>query len=410
MNAGDLVAGRYKLLRPIGGGAMGTVWAARHELLGRDFALKFAHVTVHADPASRSKFQTEAQIVGKLRHPNIVDVTDFGEASEAGDCFLAMELLEGESLAERIEKHGPLDSYDAVTIAAEIARGLSAVHAVGIIHRDIKPENIFLAFSPTGAVVPKLLDFGISKEQSDSLATQHAALTGTPAYMSPEQANGETKLDPRTDIWSLGVVLYEMLSGKHPFVAPNYHALMTAIAERPYVPLEPSTPEAVRRVVTRCLERRPGDRFATSEVLVGALEETLDAIDASATPHSLMQRRHRKRTFRDKRWPLVGSVLLVMLVAASLVWLGNRTQVASVDLSPASTDVAPKPSQAPSSALFVVPLETLATSASATKATPPAPTATAAKRPTTTAPTAPTAKRPTTGGKRPSTSVTNPGF
>lgn len=142
---------------------MGTVWAARHELLGRDFALKFARVPTKTEPALRTRFLHEAQLVGKLRHPNIVDVTDFGEIAPDGDFFLAMELLEGESLAERIANRGPLDSYEAVSIAADIASGLSAVHAIGIVHRDVKPENIFLARSSTGSVVPKLLDFGDRK-------------------------------------------------------------------------------------------------------------------------------------------------------------------------------------------------------------------------------------------------------
>lgn len=260
---------------------MGTVWSARHELLGRDFALKFARVRSQDDSSAPTRFRTEAQLLGKLRHPNIVDVTDFGEVSPDGEFFLAMELLEGESLADRITRQNHLESSESVTIAADIARGLAAVHAVGIVHRDVKPENIFLAKSPTGSVVPKLLDFGISKERSEVTAQQRA-LTGTPAYMSPEQANGETRLDPRTDIWSLGTVLYEMLTGAHPFVEPNYQALMTAIAERPYRPIEKNIPPAICRIVDRCLAKRPEDRFANCTELADALAATHSSA-ASAT-------------------------------------------------------------------------------------------------------------------------------
>jgi len=200
---------------------MGTVWSARHELLGRDFALKFARVRTDDDSAAHTRFRTEAQLLGKLRHPNIVDVTDFGEASPEGEFFLAMELLEGESLADRIDRQKHLESNESVSIAADIARGLAAVHAVGIVHRDVKPENIFLARSPTGSIVPKLLDFGLAKLAQTSASGQYASdhesvptvtspamtqmdlILGTAAYMSPEQAKG-LAVDKRSGVWAFG--------------------------------------------------------------------------------------------------------------------------------------------------------------------------------------------------------------
>jgi len=291
---------------------MGTVWSARHELLGRDFALKFARVRTDDDSAAHTRFRTEAQLLGKLRHPNIVDVTDFGEASPEGEFFLAMELLEGESLADRIDRQKHLESNESVSIAADIARGLAAVHAVGIVHRDVKPENIFLARSPTGSIVPKLLDFGISKERGEVTAQQRA-LTGTPAYMSPEQANGETQLDPRTDIWSLGVVLYEMLTGTHPFVEPNYQALMTAIAERPYRPLTKNIPAGICRVVDRCLAKRPEDRFANCTDLAAALA-AIDGAPAAATPGS-------SGTSQSRRALFFGGFAATAVVAGASIFL-----------------------------------------------------------------------------------------
>ncbi len=369
---------------------MGTVWAARHELLGRDFALKFARVPAKADPAVRARFQYEAQLVGQLRHPNIVDVTDFGEVSSDGDFFLAMELLEGESLAERIEHQGRLESYEAITIAMDVARGLAAVHGVGIVHRDVKPENIFLARSPTGNVVPKLLDFGISKEWDDSLATQQGTLTGTPAYMSPEQANGETKLEPRTDIWSLGVVLYEMLMGKHPFVEQNYQALMTAIAERPHVPLDASVPAAVCRIVNRCLDKHPKDRYSSCEELTAALL-SVGAETSMTTP------RTRTHAQRRKLGLLVASIPTLLVVATASFLLVSR---------PSTPDTRVMPS---SSVITTTSAETSAMPIAAPTAAPSASALMATSAQTTAASTL-TRPAPLRRDKRASTSVTTPGF
>ncbi len=368
---------------------MGTVWAARHELLGRDFALKFARVPSKTDPTVRARFQREAQLVGKLRHPNIVDVTDFGEVGPDGDFFLAMELLDGESLADRIAQHGPLDSYEAVTIGADVARGLSTVHAVGIVHRDIKPENIFLARSPTGTILPKLLDFGISKEWNDSLATQQGTLTGTPAYMSPEQANGETTLDPRTDIWSLGVVLYEMLTNRHPFVEPNYQALMSAIAERPHMPLPTSVPPALRRVIDRCLAKRPDDRFANGEDLASALGVIEPRDRASISSHPLRQ--------KSTRGLVVGIVAASILLGGGAFWISRmrETPTAIATVQPSANTSVAAPIETPS---MEPPTAQILTSAKATSSV-----ATSMPQPTT----RPSGRTP---DKRVSTSVTTPGF
>jgi eukaryotic-like serine/threonine-protein kinase len=372
---------------------MGTVWAARHELLGRDFALKFARVRAQDDSAARARFQTEAQLLGKLRHPNIVDVTDFGEVSPDGDFFLAMELLEGESLADRIARHGHLESYESVAIVADVARGLAAVHAVGIVHRDVKPENIFLARSPTGIVVPKLLDFGISKERSDEPTAQQRGLTGTPAYMSPEQANGETQLDPRTDIWSLGVVLYEMLTGTHPFVEPNYQALMTAIAERPYRALDKTIPASACRIVDRCLAKRPAERFASCDELAAALATSNGEVAHSPKP--------KANDVRGKpRGVVFGAVAVVVLIGTAIFWLA-RTPGPTPGASSAATSMATAtslPASAVSTSLVTDPsINVLALPQSSS-----APT---------TAP-GPSAVRSNVrrGEKRVSTSVTTPGF
>ncbi len=286
---GDLVAGRYRLLRRIGAGAMGTVWAARHELLGRDLALKICAVGQREGAsfrAARDLFLREAGIVGRLRHPNVVDIADAGDAGRDG-LYLAMELLEGESLADHIAA-APLSPTDALAVAAEICRGLVAAHAAGVIHRDLKPENVFLARGPAGGVVPKLLDFGVSSaagltippSSSGGSAPRREELFGTPAYMSPEQALGEGDIDPRTDLWALGVVLYEMLTGRLPFEAESYPALLPKIIERPHPPLPAAIPAEVRTVVAGCLAKDRRDRYPSADALLQAVERALTAIHA----------------------------------------------------------------------------------------------------------------------------------
>ena len=278
-------------------------------------------------------------------------------------------------------------------MATDVAKGLSAVHAVGIVHRDIKPENIFLARSPTGTTIPKLLDFGISKQHDEPLATQQGALTGTPAYMSPEQANGETNIDPRTDIWSLGVVLYEMLTGKHPFVAPNYQALMTAIAERSHAPLESTVPGAIRGVVDRCLAKRPDDRYATSDALVDALA-SVERGGASMALHDdgFVQRKGR--------WLILGAAFISLVVAGVATWIGMASDVPSATHSPSAATVAVDVDAHASSAPSTRPVVNVAPTSSVTRVAPSSMTSSAAT----------TRKAPRAPGKQPSTSVTTPGF
>jgi hypothetical protein len=278
---GDLVAGRYRLLRPIGAGAMGTVWAARHELLGRDLALKMASASDRGEwerREARDLFLREVRIVGRLRHPNLIEIADAGEAGYDG-LYLAMELLEGESLAQRIAA-GPMTPAAALAVVAAVCCGLAAAHAAGVVHRDLKPENIFLARTQTGSVVPKLLDFGVSSARG--VTTLHREkLFGTPAYMSPEQALGEGGTDHRTDLWALGVVLYEMLTGHLPFLASSYPALLPLIIEAPYPPLPASIPADVRTVVAGCLAKDRSDRYATAGALLEAIERALAALPAT---------------------------------------------------------------------------------------------------------------------------------
>jgi serine/threonine protein kinase len=332
MNEGDLVAGRYRLLRPIGAGAMGTVWAARHELLGRDFALKLTSISPRAGADIRARFLREAQIVGKLRHPNVVDVADVGDVGPGTGLYLAMELLEGQSLAERIAEHGPFDPPEALAVASEVCRGLAAAHAAGVVHRDIKPENIFLARGPSGRIVPKLLDFGISKAtgSGQALITLDGQLFGTPAYMSPEQALGEVNVDLRTDVWSLGVVLYEMLTGRRPFLAESYPALLPLIADKDFTPLPDSVPADIREIIVRCLAKPKAARFPSADALRQALDTARGAPNGVSVHSDPIERpRARKRALGlplpSSHWTLIAAGIAAAVVIGAIRWRSDRS-------------------------------------------------------------------------------------
>ncbi|APR80134.1 serine/threonine protein kinase [Minicystis rosea] len=351
---GDVIAGRYRLLRPVGTGAMGTVWAARHELLGREFALKIAGAGERTTRDMRALFLREVQIVGKLRHPNIVDIADAGEVGPNKGLYLAMELLQGESLAARIAR-GPVPPTEAVAIAAAVGRGLAAAHEAGVVHRDLKPENIFLAKSAAG-VVPKLLDFGVSSAR-DVRTIGPGLVLATPAYMSPERALGEDGCDARTDIWALGVVLYEMLTGRHPFTAASYAALLPKIIESPYPPLPDAIPREVSTVVAGCLAKDRADRYPNAEALLEALDRAravLPALDPMAStgamfvetiPDAVMSVRGAASTStpRSPRHGLAVAILAVPVAIAILVAANSvhRSKGAAAAAPPQPPPVAP---------------------------------------------------------------------
>ena len=258
--------GHYQVLEPIGDGGMGVIYKAVDARLGRTVALKFIQPRLDADRSAAERFRQEARAAGALEHPNICTIHDIGE-TEDGRLYLAMPLYDGETLEQRIAR-GPLQIADAVDIAVQVLRGLAKAHARGIIHRDVKPANVFIT---TDGVV-KILDFGIAKLADVSLTGPASRPLGTVAYMSPEQAHG-TPVDHRTDLWSLGAVLYEMLSGRRPFprgVPPTTVEGRTSLpasltAQRSDVTL------ALEQVVMKALERSPADRFVSADAFAQAL-------------------------------------------------------------------------------------------------------------------------------------------
>ena len=228
---GDTISGKYRLQSLLGEGGMGAVWAAHNLALDAAVAIKLIRGETDREALS-VRLQQEARAAARLGHPAIVRVFDIGD-TDRGDPYIVMELLQGESLGTRLERDERMSGIEVVQILLPIADALRAAHAKGIVHRDIKPDNIFIAHE--GDVVqPKLVDFGIAKlEQASggSQLTQHGVVVGSPDYMSPEQARGDSVIDYRTDIWAFSVVLYQAVTGRLPFDAENYNALLRSILE-----------------------------------------------------------------------------------------------------------------------------------------------------------------------------------
>lgn len=235
--AGDLIAEKYRLERPLGEGGMGTVWLATNVTLDTEVAIKLIRAEVQGAEASARLLQ-EARAAAKLGHRAIVRIFDFGE-TDSGDPFLVMELLEGESLAQIIDRRRRLSAAHAVQTLLPVIDALSRAHERGIVHRDLKPDNIFVA-REAGRVQPKVVDFGIAKLEQRALGknlTQAGTVLGSPGYMAPEQARGLSDVDARADTWAVCVVLYEAITGQAAFEGDNYNSLMRAIIEAPVAPM-----------------------------------------------------------------------------------------------------------------------------------------------------------------------------
>ncbi|WP_437309018.1 protein kinase domain-containing protein [Sorangium sp. So ce388] len=269
---GMLLARKYRLIGKIGQGAMGVVWAASNEATGREVALK---VIARPDPSLRKRLLREAQSCGALQHPNIVDVIDVAR-TESGDPCMIMELLVGESVAALLEARRRLDAPLAARIAHDVAGALAAAHAVQIVHRDLKPANVFLHRPPEASdFVVKVLDFGVAKNLADARGASSTmdAAVGSPFYMSPEQIRADGDVDARADLWALGVVLFEMLTGVRPFQGEGPQLLSQILSgEIPKVSRYlRRVDERLVRIVDRCLRRERGERFGSAEEVAGEL-------------------------------------------------------------------------------------------------------------------------------------------
>jgi eukaryotic-like serine/threonine-protein kinase len=322
--------GPYHVVAFLGAGGMGVVYRARDTRLGRDVAIKVVSDGMAHEPERLKRFEDEARAAGALQHPAILSVHDVG--THEGAPFIVSELLDGETLRERL-REGPLPPRKAVEYAAQVARGLAVAHDKGVVHRDIKPENLFL--TADGRV--KILDFGLAKlrlaamesdlsAQPTTTRTPAGTVLGTVAYMAPEQVRGKPT-DPRSDIFSLGAVLHEMVSGQRPFHGETTADVVTAILKDdvPEPPASLGVPAAVERIIRHCLEKRPDDRFQSAHDLAFALEALSAASGSAASVATPVEARGRRNPW------LVGLILLAgAALLAGGVALGRRFDRAPV--------------------------------------------------------------------------------
>ncbi len=358
--------GAYRVVEKLGQGGMATVFKAYHPALDRYVAIKVMHPAFAGDPNFLARFQREARIVAKLDHPHIVPIYDY--SSHRGHPYLVMRFVEGETLKARMER-GALDMQEVLRIAQAVGQALTYAHGQGVLHRDIKPSNILL--TSDGGVY--LTDFGLARmaEAGESTLSRDALL-GTPQYVAPEQAKGVKELDARTDVYSLGVVLYELLVGRPPFVADTPYAV---IHDHIFTPLplpsklNPDLPEPAQRLLLKALAKEPDDRFQSVEELSGALETALEPTVAPSPPveeaaassetivvppptpppqagavERIQVKKEKRKPEKKKRgwlWAVVGGAVVLGLLVILALAAVNRKRGA--DVPPATRQVEPAP-------------------------------------------------------------------
>jgi eukaryotic-like serine/threonine-protein kinase len=276
---GSTVAGKYHVDRLIGRGGMGAVFQATNAAIGKRVALKFLGAETSRDGDAATRFQREAEAASLAESPHIVQIFDSGR-SERGLPFLVMELLTGEDLRARLRREARLAPEAAVHIGVQVLKALKQAHAAGIVHRDLKPDNVFLCRRDDEPSFVKIVDFGISKLQRTGVdtLTHEGAVLGTAYYMSPEQAQSFPDIDGRTDLFSVGAILFEMLTGTPPHTAPTYEAVLIAICTKDAADVRsraPDVPEKLSRVVARALRRDRDERYGSASEMLADLEAAL---------------------------------------------------------------------------------------------------------------------------------------
>jgi serine/threonine-protein kinase len=363
---GTMLSESYRVERVLGRGGMGVVYVVEHVDLERRFAAKVLARTVGSTHLERLK--KEARVASGIRHPNIVDVVHLGRRDD-GSFFIVMELLEGEDLGARNDRQhhahpeAPwLPDEEVRTYAKQIFDAITAAHAAGVVHRDLKPDNVFLTTGPDGHTVIKLLDFGIAKaaeSRRDHRLTRTGQIMGTPLYMAPEQTRSTAEVDARADIYSMGVILYEMVTGAPPFEAETTFDLIVKHATEPPVPpreRRPDLPAAVETVILRCLEKSSEARYESAEALAHAWETAWSREDVAErsddSPLRSVARERSSKSPKQARGPTAevapengGSPSRVAIGLAGLVILAVAVVVGSALLvdEPEATTSAPSP-------------------------------------------------------------------
>jgi serine/threonine-protein kinase len=335
----QVIADRYRLLALIGEGGMGSVYKAEHIRMGKALALKILRGAFAREEGAAARFLAEAQIVSRLSHPHTIGVFDFGEIEDGEGFYLAMEYVPGQDLAQLLKASGPLPEARAAEIGGQILGSLAEAHDAGIVHRDMKPGNVMLMQTRSGEDFVKVLDFGIAKlrDERGAATTSAGAIVGTPNYLAPEQARGGG-VDLRSDLYSVGCVLYELVAGRPPFVAPNPMAIVSAHLSHEPPPLGALAPRVSRRfaeIVHRALRKKPADRFASADEMRDALlalaepegarpsaggppPELTGGLEIARREDFRAAQRQVRALRRTPAWPL--ALLLAALVAAGGAW------------------------------------------------------------------------------------------
>jgi tRNA A-37 threonylcarbamoyl transferase component Bud32 len=354
---GFVLSDKYRIIRVIGKGGMGIVYEAEHMVLGKRVAIKLMLEKYFEDGEAKARFKREAQAASRIGNPHIIDVIDIGELPD-GRLYVVMELLNGKPLADVVEHHGPMPPYRAMSIMKQVLRAVGAAHAKGIIHRDLKPDNIFLVDQGDNQDFVKLLDFGISKvmDPDEQIAftklTTTGVVMGTPLYMAPEQAMGQTAMGA-ADIYACGVILYELLAGRTPFVGNTYAVLVAQLLTAPPEPLpnlRPGLPLALVNAVHKALEKDPARRHASAEMFAASLpgDRTVSQIELAGTldsGYAVARIPTGEHATKKSKAPLIAiGAALVLGIATAGVLIATQTGAETKQLpTQAKTEQPAKP-------------------------------------------------------------------